>query len=226
MAPAPTQGAGPWRSVAVPLDPRQVPVLPAADVADVVARVAPVAQDLCILEARGRRCDFLIQIDTRPGQPVNAYQSLDDTGRPVITLTAALIEDARNADEIAFVLGHEAAHHIAGHLPRQRDTALAGALIAGTLAALGGADPGAIRSAQNMGAAVGARTYSKDYELEADRLGTVIAYGAGFDAERGAGFFGRLPDPGNRFLGSHPPNAARIDAVRRTLAQLRARQTG
>lgn len=200
-------------------DPR---VDPARSFAEVVDHLSPVIRALCLREARDRGCDFRILVDTRPGLPPNAFQSLDEAGRPVITFTATLIAEARNADELAFVLGHEAAHHIAGHIPRARQTALAGALIAGTLAALGGADPGTIRSAQNVGAAVGARTYSKDFELEADRLGTVIAWRAGFNAERGAAFFGRLPDPGNRFLGSHPPNAARVEAVRQTLRRLGA----
>ena len=79
----------------------------------------------------------------------------------------------------------------------------------------------AINQAQRLGAAVGARRYSQDFELEADRLGTEIAFDAGFDPERGALFFDRLPDPGNTFLGSHPPNAAREQAVEETLARLR-----
>ena len=52
-------------------------------------------------------------------------------------------------------------------------------------------------------------------------LGTVLTWKAGYDPERGAAFFARIPDPGNRFLGTHPPNAARIETVRRTLATLR-----
>jgi predicted Zn-dependent protease len=67
---------------------------------------------------------------------------------------------------------------------------------------------------------VGARTYSKDFELEADALGTVISMRAGFDPIRGAAFFTRIPDPGNRFLGTHPPNAQRIETVRRVAAGL------
>jgi predicted Zn-dependent protease len=86
------------------------------------------------------------------------------------------------------------------------------------LASLTGADTGAIRSAQELGATVGARTYSKEFELEADALGTVLAARAGFNPVRGAEFFNRIPDPGNRFLGSHPPNAERIAVVRRTAA--------
>lgn len=41
-----------------------------------------------------------------------------------------------------------------------------------------------------------------------------------YDPLRGAEFFTRIPDPGNRFLGTHPPNAARLETVRRTAAAL------
>ena len=67
---------------------------------------------------------------------------------------------------------------------------------------------------------IGARTYSKDFELEADALGTRIAARAGYDPLRGAEFFFRIPDPGNQFLGSHPANAARLATVQRVAMQL------
>ena len=82
----------------------------------------------------------------------------------------------------------------------------------------GGAE--AVRSAQQLGAQVGARSYSKDFELEADALGTIITKRAGYDPLRGAKFFTRIPDPGDKFLGTHPPNASRIEVVRKTAAGL------
>jgi len=75
-------------------------------------------------------------------------------------------------------------------------------------------------TAQEIGAAVGARTYSKDFELEADRLGTIIAARAGYNPVRGAEFFNRVPDPGDQFLGTHPPNAERVRIVQQTAARL------
>jgi predicted Zn-dependent protease len=51
--------------------------------------------------------------------------------------------------------------------------------------------------------------------LEADALGTVITKRAGYDPVRGAAFFTQIADPGDRFLGTHPPNAKRIDTVKR-----------
>ena len=60
----------------------------------------------------------------------------------------------------------------------------------------------------------------KDFELEADELGTVITYKAGYNPLIGAKFFDRIPDPGDRFLGSHPPNAQRVQKVLETSKKL------
>jgi len=84
---------------------------------------------------------------------------------------------------------------------------------------IGGSNPDAIQAAQEFGAALGARSYSKDFELEADALGTVIAAKAGYNPLRGAEFFFRIPDPGNTFLGTHPANADRLAIVQRTAAR-------
>jgi predicted Zn-dependent protease len=189
--------------------------------ATVVERVEPVAERACRARAPGAPCDFQIVVDTRPGVPPNAFQTVDRAGRPIVGFTVALIAEARNQDELAFILGHEAAHHIRGHIPRAQESALRGAVLAGVLATLGGADAGAIRSAQDIGASVGARAFSKEFELEADALGTVIAYRAGFDPVLGARYFERIDDPGHMFLGTHPPNAQRIETVRRVVAGLR-----
>ncbi|SEP86398.1 M48 family metallopeptidase [Thalassovita taeanensis] len=186
----------------------------------VVDTVEPVAERECRQRAPAANCDFRILVDAREGQPANAYQSLDEGGRPVIVFTLALISEVENADELAFVMGHETAHHISGHIARQRQNAAAGAEIFAGLATLTGANASGVRSAQELGAAVGARSYSKEFELEADALGTIITKRAGYDPVRGAAYFSRIPDPGNRFLGTHPPNARRIDVVRRTAASL------
>ena len=185
---------------------------------EVTRRVEPVAERECRAMTNGVNCDFRIVVDDNPKQPPNAYQTLDKNGRPIIAFTIALIADARNADELAFVMSHEAAHHIRGHIARQQQNALAGAVIFSGLATLSGGDPTAVQSAQELGAQVGARTYSKEFELEADELGTILTIKSGYDPLKGAQFFNRIPDPGDRFLGTHPPNAQRIAKVRQTAA--------
>lgn len=190
---------------------------------DVVDRVEPVAERICRMQTAGRAdCDLQIAIDRRFDQPPNAFQTVDEAGRPVIGFTLALIADARNADEIAFVLGHEASHHILGHISRQQETAMRGAVLGAVLGQMAGADATTLDQWSRMGATVGARSYSKNYELEADALGAEIAWLAGFDPVLGAGFFTRLPDPGDQFLGSHPPNSQRQAQVAAVVARLRA----
>jgi Zn-dependent protease with chaperone function len=188
--------------------------------AQVTARVEPIAERECRARTSGVNCDFRIVIDDRAGQPSNAYQFLDKNNRPVIAFTLKLIDEARNVDELAFVMGHEAAHHIGGHIARQQKNAVAGAVIFAGLATLTGASAAGVDEATKLGAQVGARSYSKDFELEADALGTVITHRAGFSPLKGAAFFTRIPDPGDRFLGTHPPNASRIQTVRNAVAGL------
>lgn len=186
----------------------------------VVARVEPVAERMCRQRTSGVNCNFRIVVDDRPNQPPNAFQTLDENNRPIIGFTASLIADARNQDELAFILGHEAAHHIEGHIPQSQQSALEGAVAATILAQILGAGPENTELAQRAGATVNSRRFSKEFELEADSLGTIIADAAGYDPVRGAQYFNRIPDPGDRFLGTHPPNSDRIRIVQQTAAQL------
>jgi len=206
-----------------PVTPPLSPAAAQANFTSVLARMESVIEGECRARTRGVNCDYRISVLSRPGEAPNAYQSLDGAGRPIIAFNSALIAEARNSDELAFVMGHEAAHHIAGHIPRQQQTALAGGLAGGLLAAAIGANSSTIDLAQDIGASVGARVYSKDHELEADGLGTVLTCGAGYDPIRGSAFFARIPDPGDRFLGSHPPNGRRVATVQSVAAQIGCR---
>lgn len=223
VMPAPTPSAPP---VTVPAPAASTPNTAresARNFVQVLRRMEPTVEREC-LERRATpiNCDFQFVVDDRPDLPVNAFQTVDSRGRPVVGFTLALIAEARNADELAFVMGHEAAHHILGHLTSQGRSATAGAVILGGIAAAGGADAATVRGIQNIGASVGARYFSKDWELQADRLGAIIALNAGYNPENGAQFFLRIPDPGNRILGTHPSNAQRIQAVTQAVADVRA----
>ncbi len=189
---------------------------------EVAQDVEPVAEAVCRTETPDQNCDFAILVDRDPRSGVNAFQTLDREGRPVIILTLGLIAIFENEDELAFVLGHEAGHHIARHIPEQRRSAAEGARVFGEIATAGGADARGIARAAELGAFVGARSYSRSAELEADAVGTVIASRAGYDPLAGARLFMRLPDPRMGLLSTHPPNADRLAVVRRTLAGLRA----
>lgn len=187
---------------------------------EVSQRIEPVAEALCRSETPDQNCDFEMLVDRDPRSGVNAFQTINPNNRrPVIILTVGLIREVRNADELAFVIGHEAAHHIARHIAQQEQAALAGARIFGANAQQQGANRQQILEAAQNGAILGSRQFSQRAELEADSLGTLIACRAGFDASVGSQFFSQLPDPGVQILGTHPPNAARVQAVRAATAQ-------
>lgn len=197
-------------------------------------------------------CDFHIGVDPDLAAPPNAWQRLHDSGRPELGMTLSFIAEARNDDELAFVLGHEAGHQIAEHLVKRRQQQQVGAALMGIAmgAALGAAnaygggyqtawgqyqDQLAIQNAMIVGAAAGGAAYSQTYELEADMLGAYIAERAGYDPERGARVFARLaasddhaPPPGAAaFWSTHPHSDERIAIVARTAADIaRQREAG
>ncbi|MEM8592422.1 MAG: M48 family metalloprotease [Pseudomonadota bacterium] len=207
---------------AVALQVQEGPLVPQTreSFRQIVRQMEPVVERECRRRSPELNCDFSIRVFEDPRFPPNAFQTLDEDGRPVLGFTVALIADVRNADELAFVLGHEAAHHIAGHIGRQEANANLGAAVFGALQEQIGGDSRSVQRAQSLGAAVGARSFSKEFELEADELGTILTALAGYDPILGAAYFARIPDPGNRFLGTHPPNAQRIAVVRATAARL------
>ncbi|WP_199260055.1 M48 family metalloprotease [Paracoccus binzhouensis] len=224
-APVPPDGSQPLPE-AVPSPAPDTPVGARASArafVAVISRMEPAVERECVdRRTQPISCDFQFVVDDRPGLEPNAFQTVDSGGRPVIGFTLSLIGEARNADELAFVVGHEASHHILGHINRKTSAATMGAVILGGLASAYGGNSEAIRTAQDFGAQFGARYYSREWELEADYLGAIIALNAGYDPGHGAQFFARIPDPGEKILGTHPSNAARQGQVARAVADYRA----
>ena len=163
-----------------------------------VTRMRPVLIETCKSSTKDLNCDFVFKIDPNPESLPHAFQTENEEGQPVLYFTRTLLTDMYNADEIAFVIGHEAAHHILSHLDRQKRSS--------------------IGVASNLGAAVGGRTYSKNYESEADRLGAQMTLRAGLDPVLGSAYLMRIPEPRSRLFKSHPRNADRIAGVRAAVA--------
>jgi len=219
---APGPGAGSSRS--------------AGDFYRVAPRVETAGESFCRAELPGQPpayCDFEVELDTDPRMPPNAFQAVGDDGRPVVVLGAKLLAEMQSDDELAFVLGHEMGHRIAGHLDKQRQQQVFGALVMGGLVAAAGNAYGAapsqeaIQQAMDVGGYLGARAYSQSYELEADALGTYITARAGYSPGRGADIFGRpaLANPGGpAILVSHPASAQRRAVVAGVTAEVQRQQ--
>lgn len=204
-----------------------------ADYRQVAPRVARVAEAFCREELPGRParyCDFKVRLIDDPRAPPNAFQTIDRDGRPLLVVTTALLRQTGSADEIAFVMSHEAGHHIAQHLPKQQSSQMAGALILGALASAIGGEGGAssqqVREAMNLGGFLGGRVYSQGFELEADLVGAYIAARAGYDPDRGSLIFTRpaLSSGGDGLLSTHPPSPRRLGAIARISADIRRQQ--
>ncbi|CUJ85060.1 Putative Zn-dependent protease [Ruegeria denitrificans] len=192
----------------------------AAAFRDISRQVGDEARAECLRQAKVNNCDFTILVDLNPRASANAFQTLDEDDQPVIIVTRAMIQSVQNPDELAFVMGHEAAHHVLGHIARQSENAQESAVIFNELGKLHGEGGEDLERTQKLGAEVGVQVNVKAFELEADQLGTIITHNAGYNPLVGAKYFDRIPDPGDQFLGTHPPNAARVQIVLETAKQL------
>lgn len=131
------------------------------------------------LAAQTERPDLPWQFGVLEAPQVNAFAVPGGT----IFITRGLLEKMRNEAELAGVLGHEVVHVLRKHhlkaIQKGAQTGLAGDALSAALKDRGGA-------ARDKLIAFGTEMYSrgldKSDELEADRLGVVIAARAGYDA--------------------------------------------
>jgi Zn-dependent protease with chaperone function len=199
----------------------------------VTARVRPVGQKFCqglAAEQPNLNCDVDIAID-RDMKERNAYFTYLD-GTPSIRISMPMLRDTASDDEAAFILSHEYGHLLGRHIEKQKQQAIAGAIIMGVIAGAIAADAGdfnsgLVNAGVGIGAAAGTFAYSQTYELESDTLGTHIAYGAGYDPVKGAQFFARPEDERTEagklsFWGTHPPDEQRLATVLATVDQIEA----
>ena len=131
------------------------------------------------LAAQTERADLPWQFGVLDSPNVNAFAVPGGT----IFITRGLLDRMRNEAELAGVLGHEVAHVLRKHhlkaIQKGAQSALAGDAMSAALRDRAGA-------ARDKLIAFGTEMYSrgldKSDELEADRLGVVIAARAGYDA--------------------------------------------
>jgi Zn-dependent protease with chaperone function len=193
---------------------KQMPVLPDSD---------PVSQ---YVQQLGKKLETVIpaehswpyQFHVIQQKEINAFAL---PGGPIF-INIGTINAADNEAELAGVMAHEMSHvymqHSAKQAPKQE--------WAGILGALGGLLGGPAGSLARMGVQLGAGTllmkYSRHDEAQADAVGAIIMYKAGFDPKAMAEFFQKLEKEGGgngpQFLSDHPNPGNRVEAVDKEIA--------
>lgn len=171
-----------------------------------------------IVQAAGmgdRRWEYAVFVNDSP----NAF--VLPSGK--IGVTTGLLGLVRNDDQLAAVLGHEVAHVTARHAAeRYSQTAATSVVLSGVQSAAGdyGRAAGAIGG---LGAQLGVLLpFSRQHELEADRIGVDYMQRAGFRPAESVALWrimgqqrqGSTP----QFASTHPSDASRIQALEQYIA--------
>src|SRR3954470_15771429 len=130
------------------------------------------------------------------------------------------INAANNEAQLAGVMAHEMAHVYMQHSAKQMQKGQTTQALAGILGAVLGSRGGALGSLAQMGVQIGAGTlmlkYSRGDESQADAVGAMILYLAGYDPRALAQFFETMGEQGGggpQFLSDHPNPGNRQQAI-------------
>jgi predicted Zn-dependent protease len=141
-------------------------------------------------------------------------------------VNTGLLTVVRNDDQLAAVIGHEVGHVLAHHAAeRASQESLTKLALAGSRAALGsGQASEAIASYGSLGAQYGLLLpFSRQHELEADRIGVDLMQHAGYDPRQAVALWRGMAARGSggppQFASTHPSDQARIAALEAYLRQ-------
>jgi predicted Zn-dependent protease len=141
-------------------------------------------------------------------------------------VNTGLLTLATSDDELAIVMGHEAAHAIARHGGERISRAMAVELAAGLASAAGGASPELINGILAGYGVFGETAFSRKEETEADRIGLIIAADAGYDPRAAVGFWKKMAANGGgntpEFISTHPSDETRAKRLEALMPQAMA----
>jgi len=158
-----------------------------------------------------------------PQKEINAFAL---PGGPMF-VNIGTITAASNEAELAGVMAHEMSHVYMQHSAKQAGKAQTTSMLAGLAGlVLGATTKGTLGSLAQYGIQFGAQglmlKYSRDDEAQADAVGAIILYKAGYNPKSMADFFQKLAAEGSsgpQFLSDHPNPGNRQEAIQAEIAQ-------
>ncbi len=184
----------------------------------IINRLSPHAIEFCRdLGVTDKRCTMLVEIGKGVG--VNAHAD----GRKIVVYPA-LMDFAKSDNDVAFIVSHEYAHQILGHIAATRRNMMIGGML-GMVADVAVAANGGKSKATGTG--LGAQTarlfYSPALELEADYAALYLLARAGFDYRRAPEFWQKMNvhNPDSIYVQTtHPTTPARYVTMQKTIAEI------
>ena len=157
-----------------------------------------------------------------PQKEINAFAL---PGGPMF-VNVGTITAAENEAELAGVMAHEMSHVYMQHSAKQAGKTQTMSALAGLAGAiLGATTDGTLGSLAQAGIQFGAEglilKYSRGDEAQADAVGAVIMYRAGYNPQAMADFFKKLAAQGSagpQFLSDHPNPGNREEAIQKEIA--------
>jgi predicted Zn-dependent protease len=137
-----------------------------------------------------------------------------------------LLQVATTDDELAIVMGHEAAHAIARHGAERMSRGVATQVVFGAVSATGGVDPAIVEATAVAYGALGETAFSRSEESEADEIGLMIAADAGYNPAAAVGFWRKMSAQGGakppEFLSTHPSDEKRANRLTKLMPKAEA----
>ncbi|WP_256007590.1 MULTISPECIES: M48 family metallopeptidase [Pedobacter] len=168
--------------------------------------------------------DYKWEVNVVQSKELNAWCM---PGGKIVVYTGILPVTQDDAG-LATVLGHEIAHAIAGHSAERMSQEMVsqGIGVAGNVAlSRNPRSQSVFNTLYGVGAPIAMLKYSRNQELEADRLGLIFMAMAGYNPQNATSFWQRMSSASQgsqkppEFLSTHPSDATRIAQIQRALPE-------
>lgn len=180
----------------------------------IMPRLDRAMQPLC--PSYPKPCHYIAYYDD-----VNNEINASATGNKLY-ITHGIINFFAQDNELAFIMAHELAHNLMGHIQKKQQNIILGVLIDLGVAVAGGQSPNA--------ADIAAQAYSQEFEAEADYVGVYILARAGYDINNIPNIWRKMSaqDPrgiNNTYFATHPSNPERTVRLQKAVAEIKRKQS-